>query len=138
MPVDNDFFPQFSQAEFNRRHELVRTSMKEKGLDCLIIYGGYSYAGTDTGGVNVVYLANYAGITKSYLVFPAKEDPTLVICHSHHVPNAKDISVVEDVRSGGMDLIETVGERLEELGLQKGNIGIVGPLPTWCSHTIGM
>ena len=33
MPVDNDFFPQFSQAEFNRRHELVRTSMKEKGLD---------------------------------------------------------------------------------------------------------
>ena len=136
MPVDNDFFPQFSQKEFDRRYQLVRTSMEEKGLDCLIIYGGYSYAGTDTGGVNMVYLSNYAGISKSYLVFPAKEDPTVIICHAHHVPNAKDISVVEDVRCGGMDLIETVGQRLEELGLQKGYIGIVGPLPSWCSHTI--
>lgn len=34
--------------------------MQAQGLDCLIIYGAYSYAGTDTGLVNVVYLANYA------------------------------------------------------------------------------
>lgn len=136
MPIDNDFFPQFSKEEFERRHQLIKTSMKEKGIDCLILYGAYSYAGTDTGQVNVVYLSNYAGINHSYLVFPAEEDPTLIICHALHVPNAKDISAIEDVRAGGMDLIEVLGQRLKELGQERGNIGIVGPLPSWWSHTI--
>ena len=54
MPIDNDFFPSFSEQEFARRRRTIRASMREKGLDCLIIYGAYSYAGTDTGSVNVV------------------------------------------------------------------------------------
>jgi creatinase len=136
MPMDNDFFPQFSRKEFERRHQLVRSAMKEKKLDCLVIYGAYSYAGTDSGQVNLVYLSNYAGINHSYLVFPSNESPTLFICHALHVPNARDISVIEDVRAGGMDLIEALGQRLQELGLQKGSIGIVGPLPSWWSHTL--
>ena len=110
--------------------------MKEKGLDCLVVYGAYSYAGTDTGSVNVVYLANYAAINHSYLVFPVKEDPTLIINNANHVPNARDISVIEDVRTGGLDLVAGLGQRLKELRLDKGNIGIVGPLPTWWTHTI--
>lgn len=136
MPIDNDFFPHFSEREFDRRRRTIRASMKKRGLDCLIIYGAYSYSGTDTGQVNVVYLSNYAGINHSYVVFPVNEKPTLIICYANHVPNAKDISVIEDVRAGGMDLVETLGQRLKELGLEKGNIGIVGPLPTSRTQTI--
>ncbi len=110
--------------------------MKEQGLDCLVIYGAYSYAGTDTGSVNVVYLANYAGINHSYVVFPVEAEPTLIICNSNHLPNARDISVIGDVRSGGLDLVAGLGQRLKELRLEKGTIGIVGPLPTWWTHTI--
>ena len=116
MHMENDFFPQFSRVEFERRHRIVKASMKEKGLDCLIIYGGYSYAGNDTGQFNVVYLANYAGINQSYLVFPKEGNPSLMICHAHHIPNAKDISVIEDIRyGGGYDLVEGLGQRIEEL-----------------------
>jgi Xaa-Pro aminopeptidase len=136
MPVDNDFFPAFSPAEFARRRQAVRAGMREQGLDCLIIYGAYSYAGTDTGSVNVVYLANYAAINHSYLVFPADGEPTLIINNSNHLPNARDIAVIDDVRSGGIELVDGLVARLRELKLDRASVGIVGPLPTWWTHTI--
>ncbi len=136
MPAENDFFPGFSAAEFEHRRRIIRASMREKGLDCLIIYGAYSYAGTDTGSVNVVYLANYAAINHSYVVFPVADDPTLIIGNTNHLPNARDISVIADVRSGGQDLVSGLVQRLQELGIEKGNIGVVGPLPTWWTNTI--
>ena len=136
MPLDNDFFPAFSPAEFARRRQAVRAGMHAQGLDCLIIYGAYSYAGTDTGSVNVVYLANYAAINHSYLVFPADGEPTLIINNSNHLPNARDIAVIDDVRSGGLDLVDGLVARLQELKLERASVGIVGPLPTWWTHTI--
>lgn len=136
MPVENDFFPSFSAAEFARRREAVRAGMKAQGLDCLLIYGAHTYAGTDTGSVNVVYLANYAAINHSYLVFPADGEPTLVINNSQHLQNARDIAVIDDVRSGGMDLVDGVIARIRELKLERAEIGVVGPLPSWWKHTV--
>lgn len=136
MPAENDFFPSFSAREFEARRSRIRAAMKEQGLDCLIVYGAYSYAGTDTGSVNVVYLANYAAINHSYVVFPAAAEPTLIIGNTNHLANARDIAVIEDVRSGGQDLTAGLGQRLQELGLEKATIGIVGPLPTWWTNTL--
>ena len=128
MPIGNDYFPAFSEKEYARRRQTIRVSMKEHGLDCLIVYGAYSVGGTDTGQSNAVYLANYAGVGHSYVVLPLEEDPTLVIGLSLHIPNARDCSVIDDIRAGGADLIPAVADRITELGLEKGNIGIVGPL----------
>ena len=136
MPIENDFFPSFSGAEFARRREAVRAGMRQQGLDCLVIYGSHTYAGTDTGAVNVVYLANYAAINHSYLVFPAVGEPTLIINNANHLNNAREIAAVEDVRSGGINLIDGLVARLQELKLERAQIGIVGPLPTWWTHTI--
>ncbi|MFC1579674.1 M24 family metallopeptidase [Thermodesulfobacteriota bacterium] len=136
MPTENDYFPVFSDQEYERRYTMIRAAMAEKGLDCLIIYGAYSWGGTDTGQTNAVYLSNYAPVVHSYVVVPLGEEPTLVLSFALHVPNAKDCSVIDDVRAGGFDLIPAVGERLNELGLQKGNLGIVGPLPSWWTSTI--
>ena len=136
MLMPNDYFPPFSEKEYENRRRTIRASMKEKGLDCLVIYGAYHWGGTDTGQVNAVYLSNYAAIPHSYVVLPLEENPTLFISFALHITNARDCAAFEDVRVGGFDLVPAVGERLKELGLEKGNIGIVGPLPGWWTHTI--
>ena len=138
MLTPNDHFPPFSAEEYERRRKTIRAFMKEKGLHCLIVYGAYHWGGTDTGQVNAVYLSNYAAIPHSYVVLPLEESPSLFICFGLHSTNARECGAIEDVRVGGFDLISSVGERLKELGLEKGRIGIVGPLPSWWTHTIPM
>jgi len=136
MLAPNDYFPPFSEQEYANRRRTIQASMKQKGLDCLIIYGAYHWGGTDTGQVNAIYLSNYAAIPHSYVVLPLTEDPTLFISFGRHITNAKECAAIEDVRVGGFDLITAVGARLKELGLEKGRIGIVGPLPTWWTITL--
>ncbi|MFH1092237.1 MAG: M24 family metallopeptidase, partial [Pseudomonadota bacterium] len=136
MPIGNDFFPAFSPQEYERRFKAVRARMKEKGLDCLLIYGAYHFGGNDTGQVNAVYLSSYAGVPHTYVIVPLEAEPTLLITVPLHLPNAKDCSNIQDVRAGGFDLVPSVAARFKELGLEKGNIGIVGPVTTWTVHTL--
>jgi Xaa-Pro aminopeptidase len=135
--VDNDWMPPFSLAEYERRFELVRAGMRESGLDALVIYGAYSYAGRDLGHMNAVYLSNYAAFGHSYVVVPLEDEPTMHIPFAEHVPNAKDLSCLTDIRTLGFTRIELgVVERIKELGLERGTIGIVGPLNSWYSISI--
>ena len=136
MLVPNDYFPPFSEQEYANRRRTIRASMKEKKLDCLIIYGAYHWGGTDTGQVNAIYLSNYTPIPHSYVVLPLTEEPTLFVSFASHITNAKDCAAIEDVRVGGFDLITAVGARLRELKLDKGRVGIVGPLPSWWTITL--
>ena len=87
MLTPNDYFPPFSEQEYANRRRTIRASMKEKGLDCLVIYGAYHWGGTDTGQVNAVYLSNYTAIPHSYVVLPLTEDPTLFISFAYHITN---------------------------------------------------
>ncbi len=128
MVAENDFYPPFSEAEYKRRYQKIREFMKKDGLDCLIVYGAYAWMGTDQGQINAVYLSNYAGFIQTYVVFPLKDDPTLLITFGGHVENARDLSVIKDVRCFGPEIEKGVGERLKELSLEKAAIGIVGPL----------
>jgi Xaa-Pro dipeptidase len=135
--VDNDWLPPFSVQEFERRYELVRAGMRENGLDALVVYGAYSYAGRDLGHMNAVYLANYAAFGHSFVVVPLHDEPTMHIPFAEHVPNAKDLSCLTDIRTLGFTRIELgVSARLKELGLERGRIGIVGPLNSWYSISI--
>jgi len=110
--------------------------MTAEGLDCLIVYGAYSMVGTDTGQINAVYLSNYAGFIQTYVVFPLREEPTLFISFGYHLPNARDLSVIKDIRWPGFDLAKGVCERLKELSLDKANIGIVGPFSSWFNISV--
>jgi Xaa-Pro aminopeptidase len=135
--VDNDWMPPFSMKEYERRFELVRAGMRDSGLDALVIYGAYSYAGRDLGHMNAVYLANYAAFGHSYVVVPLHDEPTMHIPFAEHVHNAKDLSCLTDIRTLGFTRIELgVSARLKELGLERGRIGIVGPLNSWYSISI--
>lgn len=136
MLIPNDFFPPFSAAEYERRWSAIQSSMGERGLDCLLVYGAHHWAGTDSGQVNAVYLSNYAAIPHGYVVLPRDGEPTQFLTFANHLPNARDVAATRDVRVGGFDLIPAVTARLQELGVDRGRIGIVGPLPSWWTSTI--
>ncbi len=126
MLAPNHYFPPFSEEEFQRRYLILKEEMKKADLDCLVIYGSVSLGGNDSGQINAQYLSNYAGVGYTYVVFPREEAPTLHINVPLHAQNARDIGYIQDVR-GGSYIEISVCERLNELDLKKGNIGIVGP-----------
>ncbi|MBI2881215.1 MAG: aminopeptidase P family protein [Candidatus Tectomicrobia bacterium] len=121
-----DSYPRFSDAEYQRRYRLLREAMDARELDALVVYGQVGISGTWQRFVH--YLTNYADTHYyGYCVFPKEGDITLFIAIYPHVPNARLISVVEDVRWGTWEAGKAVGARVGELNLQKGRIGLVGP-----------
>ncbi len=121
----NDWWPKFSKGEYRRRYDALRAAMAERGLDCLAVYGAPLYFGTDPGAPNLVYLSAYAPGLHGYVIFPREGDPTLAIYVAGHLANAREISVIDDVR-GGTDLPGIIRDRVRELGVEHGRIGIVG------------
>jgi Xaa-Pro aminopeptidase len=99
--------------------------MQARSLDCLLVYGTGVFFGSDPGSPNVMYLAGYPPAIAGYLVFPRVGDPTLVLFVSGHLANAKDLSVVKDIRTG-RDIAAVAVTRIQELGLGSGRIGLVG------------
>jgi len=127
MLAPNPYFPPFSKKEYNRRYRALRAGMKKENLDCLVVYGTTPLGGNDTGHINTQYLSNFATVGHNYAVLPIKEHPTYHLSLEFHVPNAKDIGAIEDVRAG-FQLELHVADRLREIGIKKGDkIGIVGP-----------
>lgn len=129
-PVGNDHFPSFSAAEYDRRYRMLREAMKAQGLDCLLIYGAYSFGSTEPGQINAVYLSGYVSCIHCYVIFPAEGEPTLVIALPTHVENAREISAIKDVRAHWRNMEVAVAQRLQELRIEDGKIGIVGPATT--------
>lgn len=121
----NDWWPGFSSGEYGRRYDGLRAAMAQRGLDCLAVYGAPLFFGTDPGAPNLVHLAGYAPAPHGYVVFPREGDPTLLIFVAAHLPNARRISVIKDVRCG-TDLPGMIRARLRELCCERGRIGIVG------------
>jgi len=68
--------------ERDRRWKKVRDAMEKRGLECLVIWG--SYGRFRHFGANLKYLSNISA--EGYLVFPLKEDPTLVLFIARRTP----------------------------------------------------
>lgn len=119
-------YPAFSATEYERRYEEVRGVMAEEGLDALLVYGDSGTYHHDQA--NVHYLANYLGHGSAYVVFFAEpaEDPTLLFEISNHREFANRMSVLDDVRWGGVPMAETVADRVREGGAGGGRVGLVG------------
>jgi len=123
--VSNDWWPKFSEAEYERRYRSLRAAMGDRGLDCLVVHGTQMFFGTDPGAPNLAYLSAYAPGLQGYVVFPREGAPMMAIYVASHLANARRLSVIADVRAG-TDLPGLVGDRIAELKLAKGRIGIVG------------
>ena len=104
--------------ERDRRWEKVREAMEKRELECLIVWG--SYGRFRHFGANLKYLSNISA--EGYLVFPLKNDPTLVQFIARRDPSAWVI----DGRTGHPNYSKVISDRIRELNLGKGRIGLVG------------
>ena len=62
-----------------------------------------------------------------YLGVPGDGEPTLYAQSYNHVPNAAEVSFLDDVRWGGVDSGQTIGDDL--LGRELRRVGVVGWMP---------
>ena len=120
-------FPHFSDEEMARRVALVRAMLDHEGLAALLVYG------TTAGFGEVQFLSDFRVTREALLLFPAEGDPALFVQYFNHVPNARRIAQVEDVRWGGPDTAAAVAEEVTRRGLAGQRLGIAGALP-WRRH----
>ena len=128
-------YEKFSDAEFTRRHQAARELMARDGLDALILTGGpdiYSHGSGVTWGSGLI---DDRGMCQ-YMVLPLQGEPTLIYPHyGCHIEAARKQVSVRDVRSGQHGKYgKAVAERLIELRLEKGRIGITAADRTGPEH----
>jgi Xaa-Pro aminopeptidase len=119
----SNLHPRFSDAEFGRRYALVRAVMQEAGLSALVLHG------TAGSYQEVQYLSNFQVTREAMLVFPGAGEPTLFVQYYNHVPNARNVASITDVRWGGADIAKTTANNLQERGLAESRIGFMGTMP---------
>ncbi|MBO0867352.1 MAG: aminopeptidase P family protein [Micromonosporaceae bacterium] len=118
----------FSGAEYARRYALIGELMREHELAAILFYG-------TRGGGDVHYLSNWIPSVEAYLLWPLHGEPVLYVQLDNHLPQARELSVVADVRAGGhdergaVDSCPSVLAGVLARGLQRGRIGIAGALP---------
>lgn len=117
-------YPNFSEAEHDRRRRLVRAMMSDEGVDALVVFG-WSAMGRAVQA-DVHYLSGYLGMRDNYVVLPLEADPVLFAQSYNHVPNAAQVSAIE-ARWGGVDSGATVAEELRRVGAS--SVGVVGMMP---------
>ncbi len=123
-PFDEPAFPRFSPAEYERRFAAVRAAMARDDIAALIIYGS---RGREP--LSVQYLSNFLVTAKAHLVFAAEGEPALFVQLYNHVPMARRLATIPDVRWGGVNSGAGVAADLKARDLTRGRIGIVGDLP---------
>jgi len=122
---NTDLYPRFSDVEIARRRALVSDFVEQHHLDGLVVFGWS--AQNRTAQADVYYLSGYLGMRDNYVVVSAEAEATLFAQSYIHVPNATEVSFLDDVRWGGVDNGETIGEELVRLGLR--NVGVIGWMP---------
>jgi Xaa-Pro aminopeptidase len=116
--ADNDLFPHFSDAEYARRYDAVRTAMKQDDLDAILIAGA-------RGSSEVFYLSNYLAQSPNWLLFPRDGEPTVFVHFFNHQPCAKAQSIIDDVRWYGPAPMPTITDEIRRRNLTKSRIGLV-------------
>src|SRR5262249_43578713 len=118
----------FSPAEDERRYREGRERMDRADGALLLLDGRGARP-------EIHFLRNWLTTAEAHLLFPREGDAALFVQLSNHLPNARRLAVVDDVRFGGsspagaVDSLPRVVEDLRERGLARGRVGLVGGLP---------
>ena len=124
--VDPSEFHHVSPEERDRRWRCLRDGMAKRGVDCLLFNGNSGR--WNEMNANVRYVSGYADPLSgtSYALFPASGDGTLVTQMTGK-RSLYTLSWFADLRVGRTaELAEIVEERLRDLGLTRGTLGLVG------------
>jgi len=116
--------PQLSLQERDRRYEKVRAEMARQSIDCLLLpanTGRWEQLQADSR-----YLSSIGGFaTEVFTVFPLKGEVTAYIFNRAGWWKQAQ-NWVQDVRDGRNRWGQNAIEKINELGLQRGTIGIAG------------
>ncbi len=133
--------PRLSHQERDRRWSAVRRMMKEKNLDCLILCGWPVM--WDFGVANARYLCPIGGnAAHNMLIFPLNDEPTCFVFSPVMLEYWRGVQDwVSDLRGRTGPWADVLAGRIQEMGLDKGNIGIdglAGPLDPdgWVPHSM--
>jgi Xaa-Pro aminopeptidase len=119
---DNTLYPRFSAAEFSSRSSRVRAAMHDAGLSALILHG------TAGSYQEILFLTDFVVTREALLVFPLEGEPTMFVEYYNHLPNARRVSSIEDIRWGGIDIAGAAATHLQERGLDQSQIGITSSI----------
>ncbi len=118
-------YPRFSIAERDRRWKTVRALMAEQGIDVIVCPNNTGHS-TDFQA-NSRYLTHVGGGGDADIavVFPLEGDPTAIATSAApRWPTVQDWTT--DVREARRNYGKVAVQRLKELGVENGTIGITG------------
>ena len=92
--------------------------------------------GTAGSYQEIQFLSNFLVTREAMLVFPQDGEPTMFVQYYNHLPNARRVSSIEDIRWGGTDIAATTANHVQERGLAQSQIGIIGTIPLKHYETI--
>ena len=124
--VVSEEFTQVSLAERDRRWKRIRDEMSKRGVDCLLLNGNSGR--WNEMNANIRYVSNYADPLSGafYALFPGTGDGTLLTQMSIK-RSVFGMSWFNDIRGmATVNLPEIVEERITDLGLTSGTLGLVG------------
>jgi Xaa-Pro aminopeptidase len=118
-------YDSFSDAEYARRHALARSLMERDGFDALILTGSQNVYSLGSGVTWGSGLIDDRGMCQ-YMVLPLDGEPTLIYPHPGcHIEAVRRMVGLSDVRgSQGGHYGKAIADRLKELGLAAGRIGV--------------
>jgi Xaa-Pro aminopeptidase len=121
-------YEQFSAAEYQRRYAALRAKLRELDLDCAIVCGGPSHWSFGGGMTWLTGHWEWHSLT-AYVVVGLEGEPTLVYgMGGTHIEAVRreTAAAITDVRSSrGGHYAEVIAERIRELGLERGRIGLL-------------
>lgn len=120
---DASQFPRFSNNEMDSRHQRVSALIEENNLDAIIFFGFGAFA------TDIYWLTDWPGGRESYVIFQRDSDPVVITQLFNHVPMARVLSVIKDVRWAGANTANTVSHFIRDCKLKEQRIGLVGQIP---------
>lgn len=119
-------YEHFSKEEYERRYQALRAKMRERGLDCVIVPGGPNHW---SFGAGMLWLSGHWEwhAMANYVVLPLEGEPTLIYSMGGtHIEATRRACAIKDVRQSRMGRFgEVMAERIKELGLDRGRIGLL-------------
>src|ERR1700733_9484044 len=121
-------YEQFSAAEYARRYAALRAKMREHRLDCMIVPGGPSHWSFGGGMLWLTGHWEWHSLA-AYALVPLEGEPTLIYAMGGtHIEAVRQetSAALKDVRSSrGGRFAEVMVERIKELKLERGRIGLM-------------
>jgi Xaa-Pro aminopeptidase len=124
--MTDQLYPKFSLAERDRRWQAVRALMRAQKIDVIVVPNNTGHS-TDFQA-NCRYLTHVGGGGDADIaaVFPLEGAVTAIAnrAKTNWLSGAQDWT--QDVRNSGRNFVKGVVERLKELGVERGRIGVTG------------